>query len=42
LPDYPFAVIGHPVANDDDAGLRTKAEIAVEQALRIWTQRPPA
>ena len=22
LPDYPFAVIGHPVANDDDAALR--------------------
>ena len=37
LPDYPFAVIGHPVASDDDATLRAKAEIAVRQIVPILT-----
>ena len=27
LPGYPFAVIEHPIANDDDAALRVKAGI---------------
>ena len=39
LPDYPFAVIGHPVASDDDAALRAKAEIAVQQLVPILTRR---
>ena len=39
LPDYPFAVIAHPIANDDDDGLRRKAEIVLEQVVRILTQR---
>jgi hypothetical protein len=39
LPGYPFAVIGHPVANDGDAALRTKAEIAVKQIVMMLTQR---
>ena len=39
LPDYPFAVIGHPVANDSDEALRKKAQIAVEQLVAILTRR---
>ena len=39
LPDYPFAVIGHPVANDADEALRVKAAEAVRQIVPILTQR---
>lgn len=39
LPGYPFAVIGHPVANNDDAALRRKAEIAVEEIVPLLTRR---
>lgn len=39
LPDYPFAVIAHPIANNGDAELRTKAEEAVEQCIAILTRR---
>lgn len=42
VPDYPFAVIGHPVAADDDAALRAKAEIAARQIVSILTQRAAA
>lgn len=42
LPDYPFAVIGHPVANDSDEALRKKAQIAVEQLVPILTRRSRA
>ena len=40
LPDYPFAVIDHPVASDSDEALRRKAEIAVRQLVPMLTQRP--
>ena len=40
LPGYPFAVIPHPIANNDDAELRAKAEAAVRQCAAILTQRP--
>ena len=40
LPDYPFAVIDHPVASDSDETLRRKAEIAVRQLVPMLTQRP--
>ena len=30
LPGYPFVVIGHPVANDDDVALRLKADGVVK------------
>jgi hypothetical protein len=40
LPDYPFAVIEHPVANNDDEALRKKAELAVEQLVPLLTARP--
>ncbi len=39
LPAYPFAVIGHPVANDSDAALRLKAEIAVKRIVPLLTER---
>ena len=39
LPGYPFAVIGHPVANDDDDALRAKAEAAVERIVPLLTRR---
>jgi hypothetical protein len=39
LPDYPFAVIGHPVANDSDAALRLKAEAAVKRIVALLTER---
>jgi len=39
LPGYPFAVIGHPVANNDDAVLRAKAEEAVKQIVPLLIGR---
>ena len=39
VPDYPFVIIGHPVASDDDEALRTKAESAVGAIVKILTQR---
>jgi len=39
LPDYPFAVIEHPVANDSDEALREKARIAVRSIVPMLTQR---
>ncbi len=39
LKDYPFAVIGHPVANNDDAVLREKARIAVDAIVPLLTRR---
>lgn len=40
LPEYPFAMIEHPIANDSDAALRAKAEIALAQILPLLTERP--
>lgn len=39
LKGYPFAVIGHPVANDDDATLRDKARIAMSEIVPLLTAR---
>ena len=39
LPDYPFVAIPHPVANNDDATLRAKAEAAVLRIVPLLTQR---
>ncbi len=39
LPGYAFAVIAHPVANNDDAALRAKAEIAVKSIVPLLTER---
>ena len=42
LPDYPFVVIGHPIANDGDEELRRKAEAVVTQIAALLTERPVA
>lgn len=39
LPGYPFAVIGHPIANNNDAVLRQKAELCAAQIVELLTQR---
>ena len=39
LPGYPFAVIEHPVANNDDAVLKEKAEIAVKAIVPLLMKR---
>ncbi len=38
LKDYPFAVIAHPVANNDDAALREKARSAVDAIVPMLTR----
>ncbi len=42
LPGYPFAVIGHPVANDNDAALRVKAQVAVKSIVPLLMERKAA
>jgi len=42
MPDYPFAVIAHPISNNSDAVLRAKAEEAVRQCLALLIERPSA
>ncbi len=37
LPGYPFAVIGHPIANNSDEVLRQKAQVAVERIVTLLT-----
>jgi hypothetical protein len=39
LPGYPFAVIGHPIANNSDEVLRQKAVSIVSQMIPLITQR---
>jgi hypothetical protein len=39
LKDYPFAVISHPIANNDDATLREKARAAVNEIAPLLTRR---
>jgi len=39
LPGYPFVVIGHPVANNDDAALKAKAEFAVKELVPLLMNR---
>ena len=39
MPGHPFAVIPHPIANNDDATLRKKATEAVQQCVTILAQR---
>jgi len=44
-PDYPLAVVPHPISSDDEAGLRAKAESAVAQCVAILVpggNAPPA
>ena len=39
MPEYPFAVIPHPISNDDADALRAKAEAALRQCEAILVQR---
>ena len=39
LPDYPFVVIPHPIANNSDEELRDKAELAVRALVPLLTER---
>ena len=39
LPDYPFVVIDHPIANDGDEELRKKAESVVVEIATLLTRR---
>ena len=39
MPAFPFAVIPHPISNNDDSTLRTKAGEAVAQCVEILTKR---
>jgi hypothetical protein len=39
LRDYPFAVIDHPLANNDDAVLREKARSAVDAIVPLLMRR---
>jgi hypothetical protein len=38
-PAFPFAVIPHPISNNDDPTLRAKAEDAVRQCIEILLAR---
>jgi hypothetical protein len=42
LPEYPFVVIDHPIANDGDDALRSKADGVVAQITALLTRRPEA
>jgi hypothetical protein len=39
IPEYPFAVIPHPISNNNDAVLRAKAEDATRQCVEILLKR---
>jgi hypothetical protein len=41
MPGYPFAVIPHPIAPDDDQGLCRKAAEALHQCQELLLRRPP-
>ena len=39
VPDYPFVIIAHPIANDGDEALRAKAEDALARIVPLLTVR---
>ena len=39
IADYPFLVIGHPIADNDDAALLAKAEAAIPRIVSLLTGR---
>lgn len=41
IPDYPLAVIGHPIANRTPDDLRRMADATWEQVLAVLTGRTP-
>jgi hypothetical protein len=40
LPGYPFALVAHPIADNGDAVLREKAELAVGRLVPLLTGPP--
>ena len=40
LPDYPFAIIAHPIADNDGEALRVKAEQVSDQLVPLLLDRP--
>ncbi len=39
MPGYPVVVLAHPLANNDEATLRVKAQEAVQQCLQLLQAR---
>ena len=39
IPDYPYVVIEHPIANNSEAELRAKAEAAIARIVTLLTER---
>ena len=35
VPDYPFAVVPHPITSLDEAGIQAKARLALPQVLQL-------
>jgi len=42
LPDYPLVLLAHPIADNTDAVLRDKAELAVRRLVPLLTGPPRA
>ena len=42
LPAYPLVLLGHPIADNTDAVLRDKAELAVRRLVPLLTGPPRA
>ena len=38
VPDYPYVVIPHPIANDSSEALRAKMDAVVERIVTLLTQ----
>jgi len=39
IPDYPYVVIPHPIANNSDDDLRAKAEAVIGRIVALLTER---
>lgn len=39
MPDYPFIVVPHPIADKDDAALAAMAEAAAPRIVELLTRR---
>jgi hypothetical protein len=39
-PEYPFAIIPHPIAGNGDEELRDKAERVADRVIALLTRRP--
>ena len=40
IPDYPYVVIEHPIANNSEAELQAKAEAVIARIVALLTERP--